>query len=249
MAQSKIRWKRGDYIKLGKAVADFNRKITKLQAEENKLYLPNIIEYKEAKENILTRAELNRLVNSLRRFQRAGAEDLYTTEAGEELTKWERRELGIQARIAQNALKKELKILNTPLESGFSKAQMGSERVKEIKRSIERIQGFEGKRGYDFRSLKRYIQNRGTSDYSMRKATTYRENYLNVLEKYSHLDNYDKLMNELDKHKNPLSFYEFMSKNELSQDLTYQSDQYYTQQAFNSFLQDLGIEIDTDSVS
>lgn len=79
--QSKIQWKQGDYIKLGRAVADFNRKVNKLQAEENKLYLPNLIEYKEAKENITTRQELNRLVNSLRRFNREGAEELYTTKA------------------------------------------------------------------------------------------------------------------------------------------------------------------------
>ena len=32
-------------------------------------------------------------------------------------------------------------------------------------------------------------------------------------------------------------------------DLTYQSDETYTQQAFNSFVQDFGIEIDEDSVT
>jgi hypothetical protein len=32
-------------------------------------------------------------------------------------------------------------------------------------------------------------------------------------------------------------------------DLTYQSDETYTQEAFNSFVQDFGIEIDNDSVS
>lgn len=124
MAQSLINWKKGDYISLGKAVSNFNKKINKLQQEENRLYLPNIIEYKEAKENITTRAELNRLINSLRRFQREGAEDLYKTQAGEEMTKWERKELGIQSRIAQTRLKNELKQLQTPFESGFSKAQM-----------------------------------------------------------------------------------------------------------------------------
>ena len=124
MAQSKIKWKKGDYISLGKAISNFNKKINRLQQEENKLYLPNIIEYKEAKENITTRSELNRLINSLRRFQRESAEDLYVTQAGEEITKWERRELGIQSRIAQTRLKKELKQLQTPLESGFSKVQM-----------------------------------------------------------------------------------------------------------------------------
>ena len=37
------------------------------------LYLPDIINYKEAKENITTRSELNRLINSLRRFNKEGA--------------------------------------------------------------------------------------------------------------------------------------------------------------------------------
>lgn len=122
--QSKIQWKQGDYIKLGRAVADFNKKVNKLQAEENKLYLPSLVEYKEAKENITTRQELNRLINSLRRFNREGAEELYTTEAGEQMTKWERKELGIQSRIAQTRLKQELKQLNEPTASGFSRAQM-----------------------------------------------------------------------------------------------------------------------------
>ena len=131
MASSQIRWKKGDFIKLGKAVSQFNRKINELQREENKLYLPEIIDYKEAKENITTRRELNRLINSLRRFQREGAEDLYTTMVGENITKWERRELGIQSRIATMRIQKELNELNEPLESGYSRAQMGSRRVKE----------------------------------------------------------------------------------------------------------------------
>lgn len=131
----------------------------------------------------------------------------------------------------------------------FQKHKCGSGRVREIEANIGRLKSIETKTGYAFKKLKEAIQIQGKSDYSMKKAITYKQNYLNVLEKYSHLDNYDKLMNELKKHSNPLSFFEFMSQNELSQDLTYQSDQYYTQQAFNSFLQDLGIEIEEDTIS
>lgn len=246
---SKIRWKQGDYVKLGKAVAEFNKKINKLNAEENKLYLPDTIEYKEAKENITTRKELNRLVNSLRRFQREGAEELYTTQAGEDITKWERRELGIQSRIAQTRLQRELKALNEPLESGFSRAQMGSTRVREIEAQLRNLKQIETKSGYEFRALKRRIQRVGTSDYSMRKAITYQENYIKEMEKYSHFDNYDKLMAKLKSFKNPISFYEFVSKTELTADLTYQSDEYYTQEYFNRFIEDLGIEIENDSIS
>lgn len=49
MADSQIRWKRGDYISLGKAVANFNKKINELKTEENALLLPDEINYSELK--------------------------------------------------------------------------------------------------------------------------------------------------------------------------------------------------------
>lgn len=249
MADSKISWKRGDFIKLGQAVARFNKKVNELNREEKKLYLPETINYKEAKENITTRKELNRLINSLRRFQKEDAEDLYTTQAGEEISKWERRELGIQSRIAQTRLKAELKKLNEPQENGFSRVQMGSIRVREIEAQIKNLKQIETKAGYEFNMLKRRITTQGASDYTMKKAIVFRENYLNEMKKYSHFDNYDKLMNKLQSLINPISFFNFVSQNELTGDLTYQSDETYTQEAFNSFVQDFGIEIDDDSVT
>lgn len=249
MADSQISWRRGDYIRLGKAVSDFNKKINRLNAEENKLYLPETINYKEAKENITTRKELNRLINSLRRFQREGAEEIYTTQAGEELTKWERRELGIQSRIAQTRLRAELKALNEPLESGFSRAQMGSVRVREIEAKIRNLKDIENKKGYELMTLKKRIRLEGASDYSMKRAIVFRENYLNEMKKYSHFDNYEKLISKLESFTNPISFFNFVSQNELTGDLTYQSDEMYSQEAFNSFVQDFGIEIDEDSIS
>lgn len=216
MADAKINWRQGDFIKLGKAVADFNKKINRLQAEENKLYLPETINYKEAKENITTRRELNRLVNSLRRFQREGAEDLYTTQAGEEISRWERRELGIQSRIAQTRLRNELKTLNEPTESGFSRAQMGSMRVAEINAQIKNLKNIEGAVGFAFNKLRDRLARQGTSDYTMKKAIVFRENYLKEMEKYSHFDNYEKLMKKLRSFTNPISFFNFVSQNELT---------------------------------
>lgn len=216
MAEARISWKRGDYISLGRAVSQFNKKINELQAEENKLYLPETINYKEAKENITTRKELNRLINSLRRFQREGAEDLYQTTAGESITKWERRELGIQSRIAQTRLRAELKNLEKPLESGYSRVQMGSIRAREIEAQIRNLKQIENKTGYEFNRLKNRIMSMGRSDYVMKKATIFRENYLKEMQKYSHFDNYEKLMNKLQSIKNPVSFYNFVSQNELT---------------------------------
>lgn len=247
--QSQINWKRGDYITLGRAVANFNKKINELNKEEKKLYLPENIEYKDIKQNITTRNELNRIISSLRRFSREGAEDLYITESGEQITKWERKELGIQARIIGRRLKSALQELNKPNEEGFSRVQMGSDKVNKIKSQLKNLKELEKKKGYEFERLRNRIQGEGTSDYSMKKALVYQENYINEMKKYSHLDNYNLLMNKLNSIKNPISFYEFVSKNELTADLTYQSDQYFAQQEFNRFLEELGIEIEYDSVS
>lgn len=119
-----IRWKNTDYLTLGRAVAQFNRKINELNKEEKKLYLPENITYSNVKEGIQTRAELNRVINSLRRFSKQGAEDLFQNSAGEQMTVWEHGELLRQRRIAERNLKKEAQEFETPVSSGYSKAQM-----------------------------------------------------------------------------------------------------------------------------
>lgn len=246
MAQSRIKWKQGDYIKLGRAVSQFNKKINQLQREENKLYLPETLEYSDVKENITTRSELNRIVNSLRRFQQDDASELYETDAGEQITKWERRELGIQVGIAKRRLNKELATLNEPSIGGFSRVQMGSLRAREIEAQIKHLDKIEMTKGYEFRRLKRSINFQGSSDYEMKKAIVFRENYINEMKKYSHFTNYEKLMFRLKAINNPINFFDFVSQNEISGDLTYQSDQYFSEREFNRFLESLGIDLDNE---
>ena len=251
MAQSPIKWKRGDYIKLGRAVSDFNKRINELQQEENKLYLPTPIAYSNVKENITTRQELNRLINSLRRFKQEDAGELYITQSGEQITKWERRELGRQVGIAKRRLNKELQELNEPTIGGFSRVQMGSMRAREIEGQLKRFEKLETKTGYEFNQLKKAIRFQGSSDYLMKKSIVYRENYINEMKKYKNFDNYERLMEKLESISNPIKFYEFVSKNELTKDLTYNSDMFYSQAEFNRFVSDLldeDIEDQTDIV-
>lgn len=114
MADSLIRWNKQDEAKLQKAVNDFNKKIRRLEKEENNLQLPDTLNYQDLRENITTRSELTRRLNSLQRFQTEGAESLHTTKAGEKLTKWEYQETMKQKNIAKNRLNKELEDLGTP---------------------------------------------------------------------------------------------------------------------------------------
>ena len=132
MAQSKIRWKQKDYLSLGRAVSNFNKKINELNKEGKKLYLPETKNYNEIKNKILTRNELNRIIKSLKRFSKEGAEDIYTTKSGEQMTKWERGELANLQRNASRSLRESAKKLESPMSSGYSKAQMGSQEYKEI---------------------------------------------------------------------------------------------------------------------
>lgn len=243
MSRFGIQWKKQDYIRLGKAVSEFNKKIKELQVNENIAYLPNLEQYKELKKTITTRQELNRIINSLRRFQKEGAEDLYKTEAGEELTKWEYQELN---RLKNQALKRlniEKASLEEPISSKFSKAQMGSAEYKRLQANIENISKLEELTGFEFKSLKQRLRFIGASDYAFKKAVIYKQNYLEEIEKYSSFENYEKLLNKI-KNLSPERFYEFMSATELTKDLTYQSDQLFTQEDFNAFLLDLGIDVD-----
>lgn len=245
MASYRINWKKGDYISLGKAVSNFNKKIKELETEENKLYLPEPISYNDLKQNITTRKELNRMINSLRRFQRPDATLIYETEAGEKLIKWEKQEIDISRRVATRRLNQEYQALSEPSFGGFSRLQMGSVRAREIEASLKSFRKLEQKVGAEFSRIKKSILSQGRSDYSMKRSITYRENYIEEMKKYKDFENYDKLMKKLESIKNPESFYKFVSKNELTKDLTYNSDMFYSQSEFNRFVSDvLGEEVE-----
>lgn len=245
---STIKWTKSDYIKLGKAIADFNKKISKL---ENKDYLPQKLNYKEIKENLLTRQELNNFIKSTRRFLVEGAENLYITKAGERTTQWERKELQYKTAIITRRINTRIKELNTVKQGQeYSRIQMGSIEFRELQAKQRKINSLEQREGYRFLELKEQIHKQGRADYEYKKQYIFKENYLEVLKRYSHFDNYNELINFINENlSNPKKFYEYVSDIDIVGDLTLQSDQYYSQMMFNSFVQDFGVEIKIDSIS
>lgn len=244
MAQSLIRWKRSDYAKLGKAVANFNRQIDKVKNGENLDYLPEKFNYKDVKANILTRQELNRKINELKRFSRKGASDLYLTQSNMKMTKWEYNELKINERVAKAKLTREINAFNNEplkLESNYTRAQMGSQKLEEMKATRKNLGNLENLTGKAFERLKARLRNYGSSDFSMKRAIIYRENYIKTMKKYKNFRHYDKLDKKMQELSNPEQFYDFMSANELTKDLTYQSDQVYGEEEFDNYLYDLGV--------
>lgn len=244
--QSKIRWQRGDYITLGKAVSQFNKKINELQKEESKDYLPDTLEYKEVKENITTRKELNRVINSLRRFKKEGAEDLYTLESGEQLTKWEMNEIRLQRNIAVRRLNQELEQLNEPINgSKFSRIQMGSEEARKIESTLESIQKLESKKGFDFDRIKNRIKYIGTSDYTLKKAYIFRENFMKELENLKdNTPEFQKVYDFFKNINNPITFFNTTQKSQALQDffVWYKNPETYAEFDSNSELVDYILE-------
>lgn len=214
MADSLIRWKKGDYIKLGQAVSRFNKRIKELESDELS-YLPDMKDYKELKQNILSRKELNRVINSLKSFSKEGNEALYTTKAGEELTRWEYGEIRKARNRAVRSLRKEA----MEVEAGNKFIGMGDERLRQIESTIESLKDIENRVGFEFKRTMERIFKYGETDVKLKKAQVFKDNFLNSLEALEGYDNIDKLKDKLSSLKNPIKFYEFVNKSDVLMDL------------------------------
>lgn len=76
MKQYLIKWKRSDYITLGKAISNFNKKRNKLLNDVEEKFLPHSYDYHTQKKRIKTRRELNRFIKELKKFSEIGQEEL-----------------------------------------------------------------------------------------------------------------------------------------------------------------------------
>lgn len=211
---SLIRWKRSDYMKLSKAVSRFNKIINELEVDE-KEYLPELKDYKEIRDKITSRKELNRIINSLKR---ATEENLLTKriyESGEVISKWEFQEVNKARNRAFRNLEKE----RQGILQGRPSIGMGDERLSEIHAMEQSFIDLEERKGADLKRLKERIFSIGRSDYALAKNKLFRDNFYKALEGISNFQNYDVLKKELDKIKNPTKFYDYVSKSPVLMDL------------------------------
>ena len=209
-----IRWKRGDYIKLGQAVSRFNKIINSLDTDERK-FLPDLKDYQEIKEHITSRKELNRVIKSLRRVDTENLLNTKILESGEEISKWEFQEVNkARKRAFRNlALERESILKDRP------SIGMGDERLSEIRAIENSFVSLEFRTGSDLKRIKERIFSIGRTDYELAKAELFRKNFYKALEGISNFQNYDVLKKRLDKIKNPIKFYEFVKQSPILMDL------------------------------
>ena len=123
-----------------------------------------------------------------------------------------------------------------------------SQQEDNLKAQIKNLKKLEvAKERGELNRLIRRIRNVGTKDYELRKAIIYRDNWLNTMKKYKNFKGYKELRKKLENIKDPIEFYKFVSniENENSKDLTYQSDQFFTNEEFIIFIKDFGINFET----
>lgn len=215
MPDYQIRWKRGDYIKLGKAVADFNRRIKEVQTVENTLYLPMPEKYSTLRDNIATRKEFNRVINMLKSFSQEGAEEIIENNFGDKITKW-------QYNLAKKGIDKGIEELTEQLKS-FQKTKKEkpykSDEEREVEDRLNNLKKFNTVKGYNFRRLVRRGLRLNEVDREMKLAIQYRENYETALDEISGFKNYDKFKKLLDNIRNPIEFFNFIQRSDIMSDL------------------------------
>lgn len=250
-----IRWKRGDYIRLGRAVAEFNREIAKNETEANKLHLPQPIDYRLLRDRIQTREGLNAYINSLKRIKLPGAFNIEKLENGEMITSYEKKELersrasyikdiNRQIEKLENQTKINLEIdADIKLPNAFK-----SIKQKQLEAKLRDYKKLYSLSGKDFRRRARELGINAT-ELKYRRAYIFRKNYMNVMrEKYSSYENYQSFLNWANKHKNPIDFYESLPDTDFyPDDLTYQSDNTFSEEDFNGFLGSLGIDYEKEA--
>lgn len=214
MKQYLIKWKRSDYITLGKAISNFNKKRNKLLNDVEEKFLPHSYNYQEEKNRIKTRKELNRFITELKKFVNENQEELIITQAGEMITKWEYNKL-------MKERKNYIKYYDEKIEK-LEKQEQGQpfpsmERLTYINRRLN-VQNFDILRGHNFQNVRERIEWAGSYDYAVRKGITYKENLLYALSTMEDFENYHILYDKIEK-MNPQNVYDFISKSNVLKDI------------------------------
>lgn len=189
---------------INKVIKNFNQKVTRLQ-KLGRDVIPDKISKKDLL-NVNSRAELNRNLNSLRRFSKRGSEDIITFESGEKTTSWKQREVSISVRSAKAKLTRRIKNYQITKPKVFGKeqsvtfAQMGDQNYLNLVEQRKRLQDLKINTLEDlekFNKISKKILGMGYS-------SVFRESYKTMLYDMAYQQNYNKekidfIMNNIDK--------------------------------------------------
>lgn len=204
-----IKWNEDSNARLKKEVSAFNSRVKKLRkARKNVSYLPDEVSFRETKKLITTEEELEAVLESLKGFKGKEAYKKVTLKSGEQLTTWEYGELKKQQAIAKKRIKKQMEKVERPY------GKMGTAEFQRLNQVYNSIRNFEKLKGARLEVAKSRLANYGSTDFDMRRAIIYKENYLKMIkETFSNEPKYKKLVHKI-KQIHPLTLYDDLKAGE-----------------------------------
>ena len=187
-----IRWKPDDQQELRRVVKNFNAKISRLEKKDpqNASALPERVTVKQMKDLISTRQDLNRELNSLRRFSKRGAEDLVVAPENKynlKFTKWQKEEMNRRVAVINRKRKRKLKefseiqLTSRGEKLGYTKGAIGMGKAEEV--SLTPIRAFTPAMSRkDLKKKFSMVVKESQSIYWDEKELRMRENYIRALE-------------------------------------------------------------------
>lgn len=215
-----IRWSKEDYRALQKATREFNKRINLLEKYDLVDYkLPQKKTYRDLKSQILTREQLHQTIKGLNEFQKGKAIDEITLASGESISRWQMEQ--IQSLQPQAIAKIEAQIIK---EKQLSESRVGykgisNEKIDRLESTLEALKTYDWKSGEDLKRAIARIEKIGSKDYELRKAQTFRDNFMKTFEAgLSGYENYDLFKQKLESIKDPRDFYDYISQSEFLMD-------------------------------
>lgn len=191
--QRGIRWRQSDHDLLQRSINNFNAKVRRIKKKspDMEAFLPQTVKRKDVYETIETRADFNRMINSLQRFSKRGAEEAYISKRGAKMTRWEKREFSIKQRVVNQRRERERKRIEGKevkvggKGTGSTRAEMGSIKQNELKPSRKRPENLSQKE-WDLarQNIDRALNKTAVSE----KMDIMRENYIKGLREAGILD-------------------------------------------------------------
>lgn len=209
--QYNIRWSEADNTKLQRAVKNFNAKVTRLQKKyaDTDVIIPEKVSMKEMRELVNTRRDLNRELKSLQRFTERGSEfivDIPNTDHNIQVTKWQKDEMTMRARVVNRRRNKRRKDLEErELEQGgkplgYTVGDIGMGKVDKV--ALRPTKPFtKSMSKHEVKAKMEHLRRESQSDYWNKKDYMLRDNYIKALkENYNERDIQDviKSIEEMD---------------------------------------------------
>jgi hypothetical protein len=211
-----IRWNKKRSQELTSAINKFNKRLREVEKLDLDITLPKKQTYNELREDILTTKQFNQTLASLNRFNKSTATRGVKLDSDEVITAWEWNET---IRRQGNAIEKIQKDLDEEMEQQTFKG-LKNERIDKLEATLETLQNFQTKKGNALRYSLDRIRKIGNVDYKLKKAETFRENFMSALkEGAGNFANYKMFEKDLKKIKNPQDFYNYVKNSDTFMDI------------------------------